>query len=197
MKRCVFAAVAVAFLSAAAAATISSSEISTSPNTVPFRSTSATDYERHNHAGHQKLIIVPVAHFHSNTIQTALAATNPRRPFWAACSHAERALFKPSPIRSAPGNQVQFKQSDTSTGAYQPINSVIIGKHRNSSDKSRPWFLDGPGGDAAHERAEGKARGGTNPYVPQQQRPDHHDAFIRFISDDLTARGRFIHSTKL
>ena len=190
MKRCIFAAVVLAFLSAAAAAAISSSEISASPNTVPFRSATATDYEPLSHTGHQKLIIVPVG-----TIHTALAATNSRRPCWAASPHAEPALFKPSPTRSASGNEVQFKQYYKSAGTFEPINSVVIGKHRNNSDKSRPWFLDGPGGDAAHVKAEGKDRGGTNPYVPQQQKPDHHDAFIRFISDDLTARGRFINPT--
>ncbi len=211
MRHFVFYATAASLLCfAAAAATIPCSRNAAYPT---FVSVQAAHNASINTTACRKIAIVAV-----DTIQTALNESNSSPPPGFARSSLpldQVASRRPSGC-CAPQTQLQSLEYEhtkrsSGVGAARVI-SVIIGKHRNSPDKSSaPWFLDGPAGGAADaltggeggskaegksgSKAEGKsgskARGGINPYVPQQEYRHHHDAFIRFISDDRAGKGRF------
>lgn len=194
MKYCVFPAVVASLLCAAAAATISSRGNATHLNADPIRK-SAADNELFNMTARQEIFIV--------TIDSMPAASTEASPSCVTCTRSERMLSQPPPSRrNHRGHLAQphleLKNAPIFSSIRQQISGVIIGKHSNNSDKSgAPWFLDGPAFDSSHAGAEGKSsgkvRGGINPYVPQQNPAQHvnHDAFLRFISEDSTAKLRF------
>jgi hypothetical protein len=196
MKCCVYCTVVVILLNFVAAVTVTvySSGNAKNPNADVHNAADNSVFV--NSTAPQKLAIIA-----DDAIQTELGQLEKAIP--GGTSFVDRSLEEKAPPQSSPcfeafGNQDQFSLAPDFRVEKLRI-SVTIGKHRNNSEKSSaPWFLDGPAGDSIHAGLESssKALGGINPYIPQQESMHHHDAFIRFISDDSAARGRLIITAK-